>query len=418
MKNNKLILYLLIFFVIFSFMQNKDKGEGDVYLTQSDIGVVTHKTDYRRGKEIILKLQNNTDQIIELPITCDEEPFNVYRYENGDWAQKIVEEENSDCDNTTLTLHPTEDTTVTYKNWAYRLFGEVGRYRIDVMNGENTYTSNEFTVQNRKAIGGLWLDGIYRPILNGLIYLVKAVPGNSLGLAIIILTLAIRTILLIPSQRAMRSQKKMQVVQSKIEELKKKHKGNQEKIAMETVNLWKEHKVNPFGSCLLMFVQFPILIALYYVIREGLHPDKIELLYESVATGFSFSMMDVQFLGLDLLNINFIILPLIVGSLQFVQMHLAFSRAKKKKANKPEKEIKKKEGPTADMQDQMKMANNMMKYFMPAMIAFFTASMPSGVGLYWGTSTTYGILQQLVINREQTTEKKANEPSVRVIDAK
>ena len=81
-----------------------------------------------------------------------------------------------------------------------------------------------------------------------------------------------------------------------------------------------------------MFVQFPILIALYYVIREGLSMDKIELIYPNVLDGFSFHLMQEHFLGLNLLSPNLIILPLIVGGLQFTQMHLAFARAQKKKA--------------------------------------------------------------------------------------
>ena len=98
-------------------------------------------------------------------------------------------------------------------------------------------------------------------------------------------------------------------------------------------------------------------------------------------------------------------------------MHLTFARAQKKKnAMSDSNKLSKKNADAApDMQDQMQMANNMMKYFMPAMIAFFTASLPAGVGLYWGVSTTYGILQQLVINKQQT-RNETSEPMVRVIE--
>jgi YidC/Oxa1 family membrane protein insertase len=419
MKNTKLILWLLIALVAFNFMQKSDPSEDNVFLSQSDIGISTKKTDYHRGKEIILTIQNNTETEVEIPIECNEEPLNVMNYYNGEWVQKTFQEEKGECTNTTQTIAAGESTTLSYKNWVYRVFGDVGRYRVEMDMNDATYISNEFTIEPRKTIGRLWMDGIYRPILNGLIYLIKVVPGHSLGLAIVFLTLFIRTLLLIPSQRAMKSQKKMQEVQAKIDDLKKKHKDNQEKIALETVALWKEHKVNPFGSCILMLIQFPILIGLYYVIREGLHPDKIELLYPSVIDGFSFSLMETQFLGMELLNINFIVLPLLVGGLQFIQMQLAFARAQKKKKNTPSnKPTKKKSDKAPDMQDQMKMANNMMKYFMPAMIAFFTASLPAGVGLYWGTSTTYGILQQLVVNRQTQSDNKASKPTVRVIEKK
>src|SRR3989339_407748 len=99
---------------------------------------------------------------------------------------------------------------------------------------------------------------------------IEVMPGHSLALAIIILTLIIRTILLVPSQHAIKSQKKLQEIQPKLEEIKKKYAGNQEKIAMETMKVWQENKVNPMGSCLPLLVQFPIMIALFYAVKYGI----------------------------------------------------------------------------------------------------------------------------------------------------
>jgi len=61
----------------------------------------------------------------------------------------------------------------------------------------------------------------------------------------------------------------------------------------------------------------------------------------------------------------------------------------------------------------MTMANNMMIYFMPVMIAVFAASLPAGVGLYWGTSTLFGIGQQLVVNKEMEGETKVKVKNVK-----
>lgn len=425
MKNSKFILWLLIGMVLLSVFQQKDADRNDdVFLNQGEVGMATQKSEYRRGKEIKLSIRNNTESPLTLALGCGEEPFDVMKYEENEWVKRTVKDPVAVCENEsgTLTLEPGKTTDVSYKNWAYRLFGDIGRYRIEAQipleDGRTlTMSSNEFTMAPRKTMGRLWINGIYAPILNGLIYFIKVSPGHSLGWGIILLTIAIRTLLLIPSQRAMKSQKKMQEVQKKIEALKKKHKDNQEKLALETVALWKEHKVNPFGSCMLMLIQFPILIALYYVIREGLHPDKIELIYPSMREGFFLEKMETHFWGLELLDMNLIVLPLIVGGLQFVQMHLAFARAKKKKeTHEPTKKITKKTNDAPDMQDQMQMANNMMKYFLPAMIAFFTASLPAGVGLYWGVSTTYGIVQQLVVNKQQARSANDASPSVKVIE--
>jgi YidC/Oxa1 family membrane protein insertase len=226
-------------------------------------------------------------------------------------------------------------------------------------------------------------------------------PFHDLGLAIILLTIIIRTLLLLPSHKALKSQRKLQEIQPHLTHLREKYKDNQEMLAKETMAIWKEHKVNPFGSCLPLLIQFPILIALFYVIQTGLNPDNSYLLYEPLK-GFSIANINVMFMGfLDLTKVNAFALPLFVGAMQFLQMKLAMAKSEKNKAkdNKPKK-------------NETEMMNNMMLYVMPVMIAVFTASVPAGVGLYWSVSTMYGIVQQLGVNKQVSGEKA----KVRVIN--
>ena len=165
-----------------------------------------------------------------------------------------------------------------------------------------------------------------------------------------------------------------------------------------------EHKVNRMGCCLPLLIQFPILIALYYVVQNGLNPDNANLLYGGLQN-FDYSKINVIFLNiLDLTKINIFVLPLFVGGLQFLQMKLALVRNKKKAESNKDQAPKKSE---------MDAANGMMLYFMPAMIAVFTASVPAGVGLYWSTSTLYGIAQQMVVNAKADKDKT----KVRVIES-
>jgi YidC/Oxa1 family membrane protein insertase len=431
MKNQRLLFWLFLGLIALSVFQNFSKN-GDSALEVNSIGIVTDRNDYAEGKTVALTVQNNTPATITLQDACGDLPFEIAEYKDGEWA--VVSgsyEEECETPDTVIEIAAGEKESFNYKNWTYRLFGESGRYRIEMQTAGKSQTtstetieaktlySNEFSFEERGFFSSLWLEFVYRPTLNTLVFLIEVLPGHSLGFAIILLTLLIRTLLLIPSQRAMRSQKKMQEIQPKIEELKKKYKDNQELMAMETMKLWQTHKVNPFGSCMMILVQFPILIALYQVVQSGLHPDKFEILYDFVGTKLDFAQINANFLGiLDLTQINFIVLPLIVGALQYVQMHLALARAKKKKEVKKEvdKKVLEKVESTDDLQNQMQMATNMMKYVMPAMIAFFTASVPAGVGLYWGVSTTYGIVQQLVVNKESTKEKEQTEPVVKVIE--
>ncbi|HLG25597.1 MAG TPA: YidC/Oxa1 family membrane protein insertase, partial [Candidatus Gracilibacteria bacterium] len=328
--------------------------------------------------------------------------------------QPVTKNVTLDCSTTADTiLEPGQETTIQYTSWAHSIFGETGIYKIsatidvpDDATKNSVIESNEFEIKPEGFLGTLWTGGFYQPIYNVLIFLISIMPGHDLGLAIILLTIIIRTILLIPSHKALKSQRKLQELQPRLNHLKEKHKDNQEALAKETMLLWKEHKVNPFGSCLPLVIQLPVLIALFYVIQSGLNPDNAYLLYGGLQ-GFSLSNINVNFLGiLDLTKINSIILPLLVGGLQFVQMKLAMMRTEKKKKDAPADKEKKK--------SEMEMANQMMIYFMPIMIALFTASVPSGVGLYWCVSTLYGIAQQFVVNRQVSGEKGENPEGVKV----
>jgi YidC/Oxa1 family membrane protein insertase len=87
------------------------------------------------------------------------------------------------------------------------------------------------------------------------------------GLAIIVLTLIIRLVLVPLGIKQIKSMQHMQALQPRIKELQKKYKNNKAKQQEETMKLYKEAGVNPLGGCLPLILQFPILIAMYAVIR-------------------------------------------------------------------------------------------------------------------------------------------------------
>jgi YidC/Oxa1 family membrane protein insertase len=92
----------------------------------------------------------------------------------------------------------------------------------------------------------------------------------SFGVAIILLTLATRVLLLPLSIKQTRSMREMQKIQPQVKKLQQKHKGDRQKMNEEMMALYKEHSVNPFGGCLPLLLQFPVLIGLYRVIRQPL----------------------------------------------------------------------------------------------------------------------------------------------------
>lgn len=111
-------------------------------------------------------------------------------------------------------------------------------------------------------------DVIFLPLFNALIGLYR-VLFSDLALAIIGLTVLIRTVLAPLFVRQIRSQKEMQRMQPLVREVQRKHKGNQRKISEETAALYKEHGVNMFGGCLPLLLQLPILFALYQALTRA-----------------------------------------------------------------------------------------------------------------------------------------------------
>jgi YidC/Oxa1 family membrane protein insertase len=100
---------------------------------------------------------------------------------------------------------------------------------------------------------------------------------SSWGLAIILLTFTIRLAMLPLTIRQFRSMAAMQVVQPKVKQLQNRYKGktareDRQKMQQELMELYKEHNVNPFGSCLPLLIQAPVFIALNAVLRYHIHP--------------------------------------------------------------------------------------------------------------------------------------------------
>jgi YidC/Oxa1 family membrane protein insertase len=93
---------------------------------------------------------------------------------------------------------------------------------------------------------------------------------RSYGLAIVLLTLVVRVVLLPLSIKQTKSMREMQRIGPELKKIQQKYKGDRQKLTEAQMQLYKEHGVNPFGGCAPLLLQFPVLIALYYVIRAPL----------------------------------------------------------------------------------------------------------------------------------------------------
>jgi YidC/Oxa1 family membrane protein insertase len=189
------------------------------------------------------------------------------------------------------------------------------------------------------------------------------------GLAIILLTFTIRLAMLPLTIRQFRSMAAMQVVQPKVKQLQNRYKGktareDRAKMQAELMELYKEHNVNPFGSCLPLLIQAPVFIALNAVLRFHIHP-----------TG------DQAFLGINSIFVKlneltpvaeYTLIALYVGSMLGSTLLFSF---------------------VTDRQQKYMLAA------MPIVFVPFVLNFTTGVMIYWITSNFWTIGQQGMIKR-------------------
>jgi YidC/Oxa1 family membrane protein insertase len=173
----------------------------------------------------------------------------------------------------------------------------------------------------------------------------------------------------------MRSMKEMQILQPKVEELRKAYKDNPQKMNKEIMELYREHKVNPMGGCLPLLLQMPIFFALYNALMRSVvlkgakflwiqdlsEPDRLIVLSKS----------------LPLLGNELNILPIIMALGMFVQQKISSASAS---------------GASAEQQ-------KIMLIIMPVMFGFIFYRMPAGLVLYWFVNSTLMLIFQLRMNR-------------------
>jgi YidC/Oxa1 family membrane protein insertase len=225
---------------------------------------------------------------------------------------------------------------------------------------------------------------LYRPILNFLVLLQNIIPGHDFGLAIIILTALIRLILWPLAGQSIRSQKALQELQPEISKLKEKYKNDKQKQMQATMELYKSKNINPASGCLPLLIQLPVLIALYYALWNGLKSTIGESLYSFVHLSDG-----VNFLFLGLINLAEPSIPLgvLAGILQYYQTKMMMV---KNTSSQPEKSGKER----SFSDDFAKTMNTQMLYIMPLLTVFIASTFPSGLALYWVTTSVISIVQQ------------------------
>ena len=214
-------------------------------------------------------------------------------------------------------------------------------------------------------LGNIWQLIFIHPISATLLWL-NDLTGN-LGLAIILLTVIIQLLMTPLRLPSLKSAQKIRQLQPKIKDLKAKHKDDKMALAQSQMELYREHGVNPLGGLLPTLLSIPIIIALYHVLLTTL-------------TGMDGSV--TGFLWLDLTKPDrFYIIPLLVAGTQFLLSHIMTPKADPSQSK------------SGDPEEMMQAVQSQMKYIFPVLSGIITASLPSGVGLYWLISVAFAIIQ-------------------------
>lgn len=185
------------------------------------------------------------------------------------------------------------------------------------------------------------------------------------GLAIIMVTVTVKTVLYPLSKKQYTSAHAMRKLQPKMQKLKERYGDDKQRMQQEMMKMYKEEGSNPFGGCLPMLLQFPIFIALYYVLFEA-----VELRHAPFFGWIQdLSVQDPYF-----------VLPLLMGGSMYLMQKMQ---------------------PTSPTMDPMQ--QKMMQY-LPVFFTVFMLFFPAGLVLYWLCNNLISIAQQQYVNKKLEKE--------------
>lgn len=231
-------------------------------------------------------------------------------------------------------------------------------------------------------IGNLFYGIFFQPIVNLLVIGYKYIP--DVGVVIILITLIIRLILAPSMHKSLKSQSAMSALQPKLNEIREKYKDDREAQAKAMMDLYKEHSVNPFSSCLPLLLQLPFLIALYQVFLKALGGSGVsQYLYHFVKNPGNFNPYFLHFVNLAKPSL---VLGILAGVTQYWQSRIMMPK-----------------DPSNDFTTRALQQQTL--YILPLLTVIISLRLPAGLPLYWITTTLFGVAQQYYIMRNNNPVK-------------
>lgn len=239
-------------------------------------------------------------------------------------------------------------------------------------------------------------------------------------LAIVFLVVTVRVILFPIFVKQIKSQRAMQALQPKVKELQEKHKGDRETLQREMMELYRKEKANPLMGCLPMFLQIPVFLGLFHVLRR-LNPERTDskiTLYGWTADQFHQASEASLFTApisskfgstaaeLAAMNANGTNVKIIAGVLVVIMIATTYLTSR---------QMILKTGWAED--PQQKMVQRLMLYGIPASLLFSGAIFPIGVIIYWVVNNLFSLGQQQWVLRKYPPPPMAKKPGAAGKDA-
>ena len=221
-----------------------------------------------------------------------------------------------------------------------------------------------------------WTTSICKILVKTLNFFYSFIPNY--GVSILLLTLLVKLMLFPLTRKSQMSMFRMQQLQPLIGQLKEKHKGDKQRMGQEQMKLFKQHGVNPMSGCMPIMLQMPVFFALFRTLQLSFEMRQAPFISWINDLSLPDTLIQLPF-SLPFLGDGLNILPIIMGAASFVQMRLT---PKTVSGDDP----------------QAKMQQRMMQ-MMPIIFPFILYTMPSGLTLYWTTSTLISIGEQIFIRR-------------------
>lgn len=203
-----------------------------------------------------------------------------------------------------------------------------------------------------------FLSNIVQQVITILYNLTSSLGMPSYGLAIVLMTIIVKLILYPLSKKQIESTKAMMELQPKMKAIQEKYKDDKQRLNMELANLYKSEGVNPLAGCLPLLIQMPIMIGIFYGIRDFQYAGSAAFLWME-----NISNPDPTY-----------ILPVLSALTTFISSKQT-------------------------MPDTGNPQNKIMLYFMPLFIGYISLSFPAGLVLYWVVMNIMQIAQQTMMNK-------------------